>query len=54
MHINCQFRDPLGPVPFPWNQERDLRGLEGWELKTTPFSGGGVMTWTRCPWTRTR
>ena len=41
MHINCQFRDPLGPVPFPWNQERDLRGLEGWELETTPFSGGG-------------
>jgi isochorismate synthase/2-succinyl-5-enolpyruvyl-6-hydroxy-3-cyclohexene-1-carboxylate synthase/2-succinyl-6-hydroxy-2,4-cyclohexadiene-1-carboxylate synthase/O-succinylbenzoate synthase len=38
VHLNCQFRDPLGPVRAPWNPERDLRGLEGWETRTTPHS----------------
>ena len=49
VHLNCQFRDPLGPVPAPWNPERDLRGLEGWESRVAPLSfaggaaeGGGV------------
>ena len=41
VHVNCQFRDPLGPVPCAWNPERDLRGLEGWEARTEPFSGSG-------------
>ena len=37
-HLNCQFRDPLGPAPVAWDPARDLRGLEGWEARTTPFS----------------
>ena len=43
VHLNCQFRDPLGPVRAPWNPERDLRGLEGWETRTTPHSFSSRM-----------
>ena len=38
VHLNCQFRDPLGPEPSAWNPERDLRGLEGWEARASPLS----------------
>ena len=44
VHLNCQFRDPLGPVRAPWNPTRDLRGLEGWETRTTPHSFSSRMT----------
>ena len=42
MHINCQFRDPLGPVEAEWNPERDLRGLGGWDTSSAPFTSSGV------------
>ena len=43
VHVNCQFRDPLGPVAAKWDPARDLRGLEGWERAVAPrVSGGNV------------
>ena len=40
VHVNCQFRDPLGPIESEWNPERDLRGLHGWERSDAPFTQG--------------
>jgi isochorismate synthase/2-succinyl-5-enolpyruvyl-6-hydroxy-3-cyclohexene-1-carboxylate synthase/2-succinyl-6-hydroxy-2,4-cyclohexadiene-1-carboxylate synthase/O-succinylbenzoate synthase len=37
VHLNCQFREPLAPVPVPWD-ERCLQGLEHWETSGRPFT----------------
>ena len=42
VHLNVQFRDPLGPVKSAWDPARDLRGLEGWERRAAPFVSGGA------------
>lgn len=44
MHINCQFRDPLGPAAADWNPERDLRGLSGWDTSSAPYTSSGVRS----------
>ena len=40
VHVNCQFRDPLGPSGAEWDARRDLRGLDGWERGSAPFTAG--------------
>mgnify|MGYP001968777946 CR=1 FL=1 len=40
VHVNCQFRDPLGPSAVEWDARRDFRGLDGWERGSAPFTAG--------------
>ena len=40
VHVNCQFRDPLGPSGAEWDVRRDLRGFDGWERTSAPFTSG--------------
>ena len=40
VHVNCQFRDPLGPSGAEWEVRRDLLGLDGWERTSAPFTAG--------------
>ena len=41
VHLNCQFRDPLGPVRASWDPERDLKGLRGWDNSRGAYTAGG-------------
>ena len=41
VHVNCQFRDPLGPVGAAWNPDTDLKGLSGWDRSRAAFTAGG-------------
>ncbi|KAK3278475.1 hypothetical protein CYMTET_13591, partial [Cymbomonas tetramitiformis] len=38
VHLNLQFREPLAPVPQPWDAEALLAGLGEWEVEGGAFT----------------
>ena len=44
VHLNCAFREPLGPQRVAWDSNKALKGLERWESSSTPFTLSEVST----------
>ena len=40
VHLNCAFREPLGPQRVAWDSAKALKGLERWEQSSAPFTVG--------------
>ncbi|KXZ52491.1 hypothetical protein GPECTOR_9g535 [Gonium pectorale] len=38
VHLNLQFREPLAPVPAPWQSGPFLRGLAHWQASQLPYT----------------
>eukprot|EP00879_Flechtneria_rotunda_P018694 GHRR01019617.1.p1 GENE.GHRR01019617.1~~GHRR01019617.1.p1 ORF type:complete len:764 (+),score=300.89 GHRR01019617.1:1443-3734(+) len=38
VHLNFQFRDPLAPNAAPWQPDKFLQGLEGWQQSAEPYT----------------
>lgn len=46
VHLNCSFREPLGPQRVDWDSAKALKGLENWESSSTQFTIGGSSSGT--------
>ena len=46
VHLNCAFREPLGPQRVDWDANAALKGLENWEASSTPFTIGNSSSST--------
>lgn len=42
VHLNCAFREPLGPQRVEWDSVTALKGLENWEASSTQFTIGNA------------
>lgn len=42
VHLNCAFREPLGPQRIEWDSAKALKGLENWEASSTQFTIGNA------------
>ena len=42
VHLNCAFREPLGPQRIEWDSAKVLKGLENWEASSTQFTIGNA------------
>ena len=46
VHLNCAFREPLGPQRVDWDADAALKGLENWEASSTQFTIGNSSSST--------
>ena len=46
VHLNCAFREPLGPQRVDWDSAAALKGLEKWEESSTQFTIGNATAGT--------